>query len=162
MVFSVACGIFLQSQPFEEVIVPEPHPDLHRLDVLVGRWSWSGHARDGDFDVTGWAEYRWLEGSYFLVERSALTARGETNHSLAITGYDDARKACVARYFDSAGLHDQFRLAVDGDRLLVDWDRYRLAADIAPDGNRIAGEWQSSDDGRAWTYWYDMVMRRLT
>jgi len=163
MAFLRPCGIFhgCNDHPGEKTM-PEltPHSDLRRLDVLVGRWNWTGHAKGGGFDVTGWAEYQWLEGRHFLVERSALTAQGETNHNLAVTGYDVARKTCIARYFDSAGLHGEFRLAVDGDRLLVDWDRYRLAADISPDRSRISGEWQSSEDGAVWAYWYDMVMER--
>jgi len=78
----------------------------------------------------------------FLIERAALTAAGATNNNIAVTGFDEKAKACVATYFHSDGTRGSYRLAVDGDRMTINWDRYRFAGSFSADRTRLMGTWE--------------------
>jgi hypothetical protein len=135
--------------------------ELRRLASLAGRWRWTGRSRTGDFAVNGETDLRWLPGGHFLVERGALELSGVTNHSLAVVGWDQQRRDCVADYVDSDGAHDSYRLGIEGTELTIGGDRVRFAGWFDQSGDMITGTWELSPDGAKWEYWYDAELRRM-
>jgi hypothetical protein len=135
--------------------------ELQRLAPLAGRWRWTGRSRTGDFAVSGETDLRWLPGGHFLVERGALESAGEVNHSLAVTGWNEQRRDCVAEYVDSNGEQDTYRLGLEGNDFTIDWARFRFAGRLDETGDLITGTWQQSPDRANWEYWYDAELRRM-
>jgi hypothetical protein len=53
--------------------LPQPDPELKRLDRFVGRWSMEGHLVGSDeTNIRGEATFRWLPGGFFLEQRAML------------------------------------------------------------------------------------------
>jgi hypothetical protein len=133
---------------------------IGQLDFLVGRWNWRGRSSLDDFSVTGWAEFEWLDGRHFLIERSQLTAAGGTNTNIVVIAGDDDGSGCTAHYFDSDGRQASYQISVDDGRLNIAWDRYRFSGTISPDARSVVGPWAKSEDGSTWRYWYDLTMTK--
>lgn len=140
---------------------PTPHPDLQRLSALVGKWDWQGRSKSGDFTVTGWDTFEWLEGGFFLVERWEFDTAGEPSSGIAITGYDDPSQTCRTSYFDSGGTFDTYELEVRDDVLRITWDKYRFKGSFNKAGDTVNGTWEQSSDGSKWEYWYDLQMSKV-
>ena len=141
--------------------IKRAHPELRKLNVLVGRWSWNSSKRGGPFEPNGQTHFEWLDGGHFLIERGKLTMEGASNTSIAVVGYDSAAKACVAQYFDSDGNAASYRLAASGSIMSIDWELYRFRGSFSDDRNLVGGTWEQSKDGTNWDYWYDLELRRL-
>jgi hypothetical protein len=57
--------------------LPQPDPELKRLDRFVGSWSMEGHLVGSDeIDIKGQATYRWLPGGFFLEQHMQLDFMG--------------------------------------------------------------------------------------
>ena len=57
--------------------LPQPAPELKRLDRFVGRWSMEGHLVGSDeTTIRGEVTYRWLPGGFFLEQHIQLTSWG--------------------------------------------------------------------------------------
>jgi hypothetical protein len=61
---------------------PKPHPELRRLDPLVGKWRSKDHTNDSGLGpgvvVESVETFGWLDGGYFLVstyETTSMSAR---------------------------------------------------------------------------------------
>jgi len=138
---------------------------LRALDTLTGSWNWHGAARDGaaregGFAVSGSTRFRWLPGGAFLMEAAELRAGNETNCSIAMVGWDDARGGCVAHYCDNDGVVATYELAVADGTLRVRWPGYRFAGRFSPDSRTVTGPWEQLDDCVGWRYWYDATLQR--
>jgi hypothetical protein len=54
----------------ENPALPQPNPELKRLDRLVGRWTMEGNLVGSDEkNITGETTFRWLPGGFFLEQR---------------------------------------------------------------------------------------------
>jgi hypothetical protein len=69
--------------------VAVPAEAVTRLEPLVGRWDWTGASTDKSLEVAGWAEFSWLDGKHFLVERFELRSAGVATSGIAVIGPDD-------------------------------------------------------------------------
>jgi Protein of unknown function (DUF1579) len=73
--------------------LPQPDPELKRLDRLVGRWSMEGSPVGSDEKVIkGETEFRWLPGGFFLEQRGHIDFMGLPIDSLELIGYDPETK----------------------------------------------------------------------
>ena len=98
---------------------------LQPLAFLVGRVSGSGQysGRDGSFhkEVVG----SWEAGGRFIGLRMAVTyplddGRNDVHQALVLVGYDAAAGAFEARAYTDSGTTQDYRLTLDGDRILFD------------------------------------------
>ena len=68
---------------------PQPHPELRRLDRLVGRWSMEGNLVGSDEkNIRGETTFRWLPGGFFLEQRAHIDFMGLEIDNLELIGYD--------------------------------------------------------------------------
>jgi hypothetical protein len=68
---------------------PPPHPELARLNRLVGTWRMEGHLVGSDeITIRGETTFRWLPGGYFLEQRVTIDFGGLQIDSLELIGYD--------------------------------------------------------------------------
>jgi hypothetical protein len=69
--------------------LPQPDPELRRLDRFVGRWSMEGHLVGSDeTNIRGETAFRWLPGGFFLEQHVQLDFMGMQIDSLELIGYD--------------------------------------------------------------------------
>jgi Protein of unknown function (DUF1579) len=76
----------------ENLNLPQPAPELKRLDRFVGRWSMEGHLVGSDeTTIRGEATYRWLPRGFFLEQHVQLDFMGLNIDSRELIGYDPPR-----------------------------------------------------------------------
>ena len=119
---------------------PEPHPELKRLDRLVGRWSMEGNLVGSDEkNITGETEFRWLTGGFFLEQRVRIDFMGLQIDSVELIGYDpesDTFPSTVYSNFSPEPL--PYRWDVRGDDV-------RISVSYGPLDSTFTGSWR--EDG---------------
>jgi hypothetical protein len=69
--------------------LPQPSPELKRLDRLVGTWSMEGNLVGSDEkNIRGETTFRWLRGGFFLEQRAHINFMGMPIDALELIGYD--------------------------------------------------------------------------
>ncbi len=148
-----------------------PHPELRRLDPLVGSWTARDHTIDGPGGPNALVEleesFRWLEGGYFLESRYRV-AFGDLPTSLGVMywGYDDAAGVFRQIYFNDQGPFDEelsrYAGVVESGALTFTGParvRYPLADDggvkVNADGT-IDARWWLPDGEGGWSPWRDV------
>jgi hypothetical protein len=120
--------------------------------MLVGDWTIEAtHPAFPGRVVAGTATATWLEGERFLLQKTHVD-HPEFPDALSILG--NTEEGLVSHYFDSRGIHRIYRLAFDDGtwRLWRDEPGFnqRFTGTFEDDGDRIAGLWEMSDDGKTW------------
>jgi Protein of unknown function (DUF1579) len=90
---------------------PKPHPELRRLDPLVGKWRSKDHTKDSvlglGVPVESIETFAWLDGGYFLVSTYETTFGHEPMQTgVMYWGYDAEKKSFHNRFFSNNGPYD--------------------------------------------------------
>jgi Protein of unknown function (DUF1579) len=101
--------------------LPQPAPELKRLDRFVGRWSMKGHLVGSDeTTISGEATYRWLPGGFFLEQHVRLDFMGLGIDSLELIGYDPETDTFPSTVFSNlAPVPLPYRWDVRGDAVTI-------------------------------------------
>jgi hypothetical protein len=127
-------------------------PRLEPLNALVGAWAIEAtHPMVPDTVVQGTADFDWLEGERFLLQRSR-TDHADFPDSLIVFGSNE--DGLSMHYFDSRGVHRVYQVSLSGD----EWRMWRhspgfsqtFEGRFSADGNTIAGLWKLSRDDTTW------------
>jgi hypothetical protein len=126
-------------------------PKLEPLDALVGAWRIEAAHPAVPSTVHGTAEFEWLEGERFLLQRSRMDHR-EFPDSLIVFGPDE--DGLSMHYFDSRGVHRIYGVSLS-DGVWRMWRHspgfsQKFNASISEDGNTIVGRWRLSRDDSTW------------
>jgi hypothetical protein len=133
--------------------MPSPGDDpLAPLNKLVG--SWTIEATHPAFPTTvvgGQADFEWLEGRRFLLQRSR-TDHPEFPDSLIVFG--EFEDALAMQYFDSRGVHRVYSGSFN-DRVWRMWrnapgSSQRFTGTFSDDGDTIHGLWELSRHDTTW------------
>jgi hypothetical protein len=125
---------------------------LGPFDVLVGTWDVEAtHPMVPSTTVRGTAEFEWLEGERFLLQRSR-TDHPEFPDSLIVFGGDD--DGLSMDYFDSRGVHRIYNVSIS-DGVWRMWRHapgfsQKFTGRISDDGETIQGLWKLSRDDSTW------------
>lgn len=146
---------------------PEPHPELRRLDALVGEWEMSAdNPPTPDETLGGRMSFEWMDGAMFLGQ--CWSGEGPFPSGVSVTGWDEREQACVMHYFDDRGVARLYEISVsDGtwtmSRQASGEDDFsqRFIGTFGDDGSTIAGMWERSDDGSSWQHDFDLVYVRV-
>ena len=148
------------------------HPtEAHRqLDAFVGHWHAEGksyadgqQADDPRATAVDWDSdevYEWMEGGYFLVHRWDATVGKRVFRGTEIIGHDP-QGGYFTRFFDNAGHHPEYKVAVDGDTWTFEEPGTRATVAFADDGASLEIAWQWRNDGSDWLPLCDLVSRRV-
>ena len=80
----------------------KPDPALKRLKVLVGKWDLKGRTLDtAEDNITGWVNFEWLPGDFFLQANSEIDFMGTKIQSLEILGYDPETRIFPANVYSN-------------------------------------------------------------
>ena len=120
-----------------------PSPDLAGLDRLVGTWSFSG-------ETAGTTTYEWMEGGFFLLQRSRLEHGDHVVIGLEVIGhlkpFDGVTSPDIrSRFYDNEGNTLDYVYEFEGDTLTI-WGgekgspaHYR--GTFSADGKALTGGW---------------------
>ena len=142
---------------------------LARLEPLVGTWrieapglSLPPEAADG-----ARMTFEWALGGAFLLERSSVPVP-EAPDGLCVIGTDEG-DGYTQHYFDSRGIARVYAMTFDGR----EWTLERHTPDFSPlafhqrwvgafeDPDTIRGRWETSPDGQAWEFDFELVYTRV-
>jgi hypothetical protein len=137
------------------------------LEPFIGTWSMAMGVAPNPTDAPlASVTFEWLPGQLFLIQRWEVD-HPEAPDGIAIIGFDVTSDAYVQHYFDSRGVARRY------DMTFVDnvWTLQRIAPKpdfsqrfIGPftgDSTSIAGRWEQSDDGSAWSHDFDLTYTRV-
>ena len=130
-----------------------PEDDLRAvLDRLVGSWTIEAtHPAFPDLVVGGRADFEWLEGQRFLLQRSR-TDHPDFPDSLIVFG--EFEDGLALHYFDSRGVHRIYGVSFT-DGVWRMWRNepgfsQRFTGTFSEDGDTIEGLWELSLDDTTW------------
>lgn len=123
---------------------PKPHPELKRLDRLVGTWKMKGHAVGSDENnILGETTFKWLDGGFFLQQDMKMDYAGTPITSHELIGYDPMTKA-FASFVYSNMAPDPWPYTWD-----VQGDDITIAIKKPPMDATFRGKF--SADGKSWS-----------
>jgi hypothetical protein len=135
---------------------------LEPFNALVGSWEIEAtHPMFPSTVVRGTAEFEWLEGEQFLLQRSR-TEHPEFPDSLIVFGADE--EGLSMNYFDSRGVHRIYQVSLS-DGIWKMWRHspgfsQKFNGTVSSDGNTIDGLWKLSRDNSTWDEDLAITFRR--
>jgi hypothetical protein len=137
---------------------------LEALNALHGSWTLEAtHPAVPATTVHGQADFEWLEGQRFLLQRSR-TDHAEFPDSLIVYGAESEELSM--HYFDSRGVHRVYGVSLS-DGVWRMWRHapgfsQRFAGTFGDDGDTIEGLWTLSRDDTTWDDDLKITFRRTT
>jgi hypothetical protein len=129
-----------------------PNDPIAPLDQLVGSWAIEAtHPALPTAVARGQADFEWLEGKRFLLQRSQ-TDHPDFPDSLIVFG--EFEDGLAMHYYDSRGVHRMYSVSFsDGV-----WEMWRNASGFSQrftgtfsdDADAIEGLWKLSRDDKTW------------
>jgi len=132
----------------------DPRAKLEPFQALIGEWTIEmTHPMVEDTVVRGRATYEWLEGGWFLIQRS-VNEHPDFPDSLCVIGVMEGENDLSMQYFDSRGVHRVYAIGFDGSELTLERDApgfaQRGSAKLSDDGSNLAGVWQLNEDDKGY------------
>ena len=137
--------------------------------MFIGSWRTEGatiaQADAPSVPISSSDVYEWLPGGHFVVHRwDGQVGDGEV-HGLEVIGIDKAA-AYRTHFFDNDGNSGSEELSVR-DRTWTWLGRqvmgavwHRCTSVVSDDGKTMTARHEQSTDGRTWTPWMDVTLRR--
>jgi hypothetical protein len=124
----------------------DPKEKLKPFAALIGDWSLEiTHPFTGDAVIRGKAQFEWLSGSRFLIQRSE-NEHPDFPDSISVIGVMEGEDDLSMQYFDSRGVHRIYRIAFDGKELRIWRDEpgfmQRVTLKLDAGGLTLQGVWQ--------------------
>jgi hypothetical protein len=156
--------------------VAPPHPELKRLEPLLGTWTSEAHTLDTDLGgpgapVTSSETFRWLDGGYFLVQDYEATfGDGPTQTGVNYWYFDTDTDTFHIIFFSNNGSYSEEgnryagRVA-DGKLTFEGPARFQYELDddgtigVNPDGT-ISISWWLRDEAGEWQPWMTNTFER--
>jgi len=142
--------------------LPKPAPELSTLDYLAGDWISEADMKPSPMGpggkMTSTDQVHWMEGKFFLVMHSKFKGAMGDGTSLAVMGYDPAKKVYTYNEYDSMGQINHSEGTVTGDTWTWTSDenmggqtfkgRYTMKV-VSPTAYNFS--YEMSQDGTKWT-----------
>src|SRR5215210_7943372 len=128
----------------------EPSPALRKLDRLVGTWELSG-------DVGGRVTYEWMEGGFFLIQRTGLVQDdGGVSTGMEVIGHErplgeEPSADVKSRFYSDTGATLDYTYELEGDTLTI-WFGERgspayYEGTLSEDDGKLSGAWHYPGGG---------------
>ncbi len=97
----------------------KPNPELKKLEVLLGSWTYTGDAKQSPFGpagkVTGTETFSMMAGGFFMEDRWDEKDPLGTVKGLQMWSYDATKKSLAYTYFTSAGESGSGTVTISGN-----------------------------------------------
>jgi hypothetical protein len=138
----------------------DQNASVENLGALVGRWAIEiSHPGDPSSVITGRAEFEWLSGEQFVVERFEID-HPQFPDGLAVYAPD------TQHYFDSRGVARIYEMSIgDGEwKLWRDGDDFsqRFTGRFDEGGSVIDGYWEIAQDGSTFEHDFSLTFRKVS
>jgi hypothetical protein len=142
--------------------IPEPTPELKKLDYFAGTWTTEGEIKPGPMGpggkFTGTNRVEWMDGAFFLVTHSEFNGAMGKGAETAYMGYDSDDKLYTYDSFNTLGEADHAKGNVDGDtwtwqsetRMSAQTTRGRLTIKVLS-ARAYNFKFEMSSNGTTWT-----------
>jgi hypothetical protein len=140
---------------------PTPNAALTRMNALVGEWNIEGsHVHFPTTKIRGKTTFEWLDGGFFLVQRSQAD-HPDVPNSISVIGCDDEADHCTMHYFDSRGVSRNYAMTLS-DGVWKMWRdapgfSQRFTGTFDASGGTISGAWELSKNGSTWEHDFDLL-----
>jgi hypothetical protein len=157
-------------------VVPPPHPELKRLEPLVGTWRSEAHTRDSmlgpGVPVTSTETFSWLDGGYFLVSTYETAFGNEAvQRGVNYWGYDADTNTFRIIFFSNNGPFteegNRYEGKVAGRKLIFEGPAC-FQYDLEDEGNirgnadgTISVAWWLRDENGDWQPWMNNTFVRV-
>ena len=141
-----------------------PDLALRRLEKLVGKWELRGRTLDTDEDnITGWVNFEWLPGRFFLEARGKIDSMGSKVQSLEILSYDPETDIFPANVYSNLDGNIVPYYWDVRDNTVTHWTKgSQYTGEFSEDGNTLAGGWRPQEGSKgSLESTYDAVMTRV-
>jgi hypothetical protein len=144
---------------------PERGPHHDRLRDFIGRWAVEGvnaPAKPGGppDPVHGDERYTWHDGEYFLVNHFNRPAASGPFNGWGWIGYDANTQRYLSFSINNLGFLRIYEVEIAECRLTFHGEHERGRVSLNERRDRLAIDWEKSDDGRQWTMLCDLEGRR--
>ncbi len=146
---------------------PKADPEVKKLQVLVGHWTFKGEYKAGPLGpggkVTGEYTGRMILGGFFFQGRFTEKAPAGEMEGLEVEAYDPANKNFVSNWYLSGGSTISGTLTVSGNtfawegKLMGAGKEYQYKQTLIVAANLTSWTIKSeiSVDGKTWTPWFE-------
>ena len=143
------------------------NPALAGLESLIGHWTMELYGAEflpaPDTRVTGSIDIEWI-----LDGAAVAMCQGDPEHPPAsewIIGRDESEEHYTVLYADGRGVSRVYRMSIKGTQWRIWRDTpafsQRFEAELEPDGRRITGRWEKSEDqGANWKHDFNIDYTR--
>jgi hypothetical protein len=142
---------------------PKPDPELKKLSVAVGHWTYQGEAKPGPLGpggkLTGEYTSEMILGGFFLQEQFTTKGPAGERRTLALIGYDPVNKNFSGESYSDLGGRNSAVLTITGNtwnfagKVVAAGKQYQFKGTyvLAPD--LVSGTYKTeiSADGKTWT-----------
>jgi uncharacterized protein DUF1579 len=129
--------------------LPQPAPELKRLDRFVGTWAMEGNLVGSDEkNITGRATFRWLPGGFFLEQRIELSFMGMEIRSTELVGYDPETGTFPSTVYSNLSPAPlPYRWEVEGDdvRITVSYGPLDATFTARWNDGTLSGGWRPNE-----------------
>lgn len=156
-----------------QTTVPNPAPELKKLGIMVGHWTYEGEYKAGPSGPNGKAKgeefIQWILGGYFLQDLEIETgALGDARMAI-LYAYDPVKKSLVGNGLMSDGGPISVIVRVNGNTVILEGtvvlggkdthmkNTFVVAADIMT----MTQKAEVSTDGKTWTPFFDAVFTKV-
>lgn len=141
--------------------MPQPAPELKKLDYFVGTWKTDADMKASQFGpggkVSSIDHIEWMQGNFFLLIHSTFSSAMGNGLELAVMGYDSANKVFTYTAFNSAGEHETATGTFDGSTWTWNSDqtsspsgKWRYTQKVLSP-NSYSIKFEMSPNGSAWS-----------
>jgi len=171
----VVCAVLLvfAVSLWAQTTAPKPDPELKKLGVMVGHWTYEGEYKASPLGPAGKAKgeefIQWILGGFFLqdleIEKGAL---GETRMAL-LYAYDPASKNIVGNGLGSDGGPASGIAKVSGNTITFDGKfvfggkeiMIRIVYTVAANPMTMTQKVEVSVDGKTWAPMFDALYTKV-
>jgi hypothetical protein len=152
---------------------PKPDPELKKLGILVGHWTYEGHYNTTSLGPGGKASgdefFQWILGGFFLQDLEIEKgAQGETR-TASLCAYDSVNKNIVSSGLGSDGSQASGIMKVSGNTITVEAKMViggketlmKAVMTVAPDLMSMTAKVEISMDAKAWVPFGDFQFTKV-
>jgi len=167
VVLVFAVSIWAQTQ------APKPDPELKKLDIMVGHWTYEGEYKAGPGGPNGKAKgedrIQWILGGFFLQDQEIETGALGDARMAVLFAYDPVKKNIVISGLMNDGGPVSGIVEISGETITLDGkvvlggkeSLLRNTYVVAADRMSMTQKVEMSADGKTWTPFFDALYTKV-